>query len=233
MIKKELTRMFHQKKANRSSRGFTLIELLVTVGIIALLLAITIPVVSRARESSRTTRCMTNLHSIGQAVMAYISENHGFFPPMATMPTIDAANPASPKKSIFVLLGNYVSQENKVFRCPSDRFIDPSSVAENPGAAPPANVSTWHEWQSSSYGPMYGVTMQMSNGQWALSRENSLSPLIQQVSGPDNFNNVPLLFDYEQFHPVTDNSFASGRCILFADLHVDKGNNFAFTITGL
>jgi type II secretory pathway pseudopilin PulG len=210
-----------------------LIELLVTVGIISLLLAITIPVIGRVRESARTTRCMANLHSIGQAVTAYIADNHGFFPPMSTMPTIDAANPTSPKKSIFVLLGNYVSQENKVFQCPSDHFIDPSSVVDNPGTTPPNNVSTWYQWQSSSYGPMYGVTMQMSNGQWALSRENCLSPLIQQVSGPDNFNNVPLLFDYEQFHPITDKSFASGRCILFADLHVDKGNNFAFTITGI
>lgn len=223
--------MVHRKKTLMSSEGFTLIELLVTVAIISLLLAITIPVIGRVRESAKTTRCLANLHSIGQAVTAYIGDNHGFFPPMATMPTIETAVPASPKKSVFVLLGNYVSQENKVFQCPGDRIIEPSTVMDNPGATPPNGVSTWYQWQSSSYGPMYGITMQMSDNQWALSRENRLSPLIEQVIGPDRLDNVPLLFDYEQFHPITDKSFASGRCVLFVDLHVDKGNNFAFTFT--
>jgi hypothetical protein len=105
-------------------------------------------------------------------------------------------------------------------------------VADNTtGAAPPSSVSTWYQWQGSSYGPMYGVTIQMTNGAWALSRENSMSSLIQKVAGSENLDKVPILFDYEQFHPITDDSFASGRCLLFADLHVDKGNNFVFNVT--
>src|SRR5690606_29899911 len=55
--------------------GFTLIELLVVVGIIALLIAILIPSLSRARENSRRAACLANLHGIGVAIHAYAAES--------------------------------------------------------------------------------------------------------------------------------------------------------------
>ena len=50
----------------RSTRsGFTLIELLVVVSIIALLIALLLPTVKRARENARRTVCASNLRSLG------------------------------------------------------------------------------------------------------------------------------------------------------------------------
>src|SRR4051812_41701834 len=55
-------------------RGFTLIELLVVVAIIALLIAILIPSLAKARSITRKTACKANLHGWGIAVSTYATE---------------------------------------------------------------------------------------------------------------------------------------------------------------
>ena len=59
------------KKLNK---GFTLIELLVVIAIIALLLAILMPALSRAKEQAQATRCMANLKQIGVAMHLYAND---------------------------------------------------------------------------------------------------------------------------------------------------------------
>ena len=51
--------------------GFTLIELLVVIAVIALLMAILLPALGRAREQGKSTRCLSNLKQIGIAMHAY------------------------------------------------------------------------------------------------------------------------------------------------------------------
>jgi prepilin-type N-terminal cleavage/methylation domain-containing protein len=53
------------------SRGFTLIELLVVVAIIALLISILLPTLSRAKEQARIGTCLANLRSIAQSGVSY------------------------------------------------------------------------------------------------------------------------------------------------------------------
>ena len=64
-----------------NDRGFTLIELLVVVSIIALLLAILIPSLQKAREQAKDVVCKANMHSIGQAFTMYAEKFSGVWPP--------------------------------------------------------------------------------------------------------------------------------------------------------
>jgi prepilin-type N-terminal cleavage/methylation domain-containing protein/prepilin-type processing-associated H-X9-DG protein len=63
-----------------SRRGVTLVEVLVVIGIIAILIALLLPMVSRARLAMRRPLCASNLHQIGVLLQAYANENRGEIP---------------------------------------------------------------------------------------------------------------------------------------------------------
>jgi len=66
--------------SKRKAFGFTLVELLVVIGIIAILMSVLLPSLSRARESAKRVQCLSNLKQISTAFFMYTEENKGWFP---------------------------------------------------------------------------------------------------------------------------------------------------------
>jgi prepilin-type N-terminal cleavage/methylation domain-containing protein len=64
-------------------QAFTLIELLVVVAIIAVLIAILLPSLGKAREQAKRSACLANMHAMSNALAVYASSNSDVLPPQA------------------------------------------------------------------------------------------------------------------------------------------------------
>ncbi len=87
-------------------KAFTLIELLVVVAIIALLIAILLPALGRAREMARRSMCASNLRQIGLGFVNYAQENSEKFPRVLYAGTCVGTDWKSPNQSDYRYVSN-------------------------------------------------------------------------------------------------------------------------------
>jgi len=114
-------------RAGRTPPAFTLIELLVVIAIIAILAAMLLPVLARAKEAGRRINCLNNLRQLNLAAKIYLGDNQGAYPPRSLI---------SRWPDRFY---DGYGKDAKLLRCPTDVMLlsDPATV----GASPSNNVA--------------------------------------------------------------------------------------------
>jgi prepilin-type N-terminal cleavage/methylation domain-containing protein/prepilin-type processing-associated H-X9-DG protein len=111
----------------RVKKAFTLVELLIVIGIIAILISVLLPVISRARETANSVKCASNLRAIGQGFASYLNQYDNVFPPSnfyrgLAIDPVSGQVPTTPSQG-------YVSWSSFIYRTPDP--ADPDTPYEN------------------------------------------------------------------------------------------------------
>ena len=176
--------------------GFSLVELLVVIGIIALLLGILMPVLSKVREQSRRTACLANLRTLGQCMMLYASAHRDRLP--NSNPPGTAHDWASVNAVMVAFNRDYVKSP-RVFHCPGDEDAVPEKI-DNADYGTPNSArvsydfySIWWMPEKGPKLPKLGRSSQASEQAplaWDLSVDPLERPNLYQNHGPKGGNVV-------------------------------------------
>src|SRR6266550_2828890 len=120
----------HRRPTSNASRpcarrGFTLTELLVVIGVIALLIGILLPALSKARESSRRAACLSNLRQLGQCLTMYSNAHKDCLPNGNGAQMWD--DPLG-QTTVMVAFTDMYKISPGVYHCPSDSDPVPTKI---------------------------------------------------------------------------------------------------------
>jgi prepilin-type N-terminal cleavage/methylation domain-containing protein/prepilin-type processing-associated H-X9-DG protein len=179
------------RSSHSVSRGFTLIELLVVIAIIAILAAMLLPALSRAKAKAQQITCVNDGKQIAIAFQMYANDTSEFFPPNpddgTTTPGYiwcagqagigggEEFNTDVLKDPTRTLIAPYIAGNVKIFKCPADNRIgkyqgtDPALKGTTIGCARSISMSQAVGTVDQCYaggGGHCGIPNKPTNGPW-------------------------------------------------------------------
>lgn len=174
------------KRLIRQRDGFTLVELMVVIAIIATLIAVLLPAVSKARAGARRTACAAHLRQVGVAFRGYLNDGKDRFPHASFMPSMGPAPLFDREEPIYIadLLKRYVADHSDVFLCPND---------ETGASRPEPNQGRrYFDSEKSSY--EYRVRLA---GMTSIEAANFIKQFLNRTISD---NSIWVMRDYDNFH---------------------------------
>jgi prepilin-type N-terminal cleavage/methylation domain-containing protein/prepilin-type processing-associated H-X9-DG protein len=203
----------------RPYRAFSLLELMVVIGIIAVLMALLMPVLRVANDSARAVQCSSQLRQIGQGIFGYAALHRGFTPPWGGRFRIDDSSDPLAQGWIAMLWRHTgVKANSPLYHCPAFP-VDDDTVNY-------FLTARWEHLQSPQAHTIVLSRVRLSS-EFLLAAESTAQNAYVQPFGSsksprdnpdkDDSGARDLLFSGE---PGGYNMHRAGNNILFADGHV-------------
>jgi prepilin-type processing-associated H-X9-DG protein/prepilin-type N-terminal cleavage/methylation domain-containing protein len=138
--------------------AFTLVELLVVIGIIAVLIAILLPALGRARTAAKTTKCLANLRQIGMGFSMYRNEWGNFLPPLNAKVSYNVNSPFQKDYGMWNCIGPYLGRPEWRGEKASDAYWGSQRLNHGRSIFDCPEVFNSHPWQRG-----YGESLYMQN----------------------------------------------------------------------